>query len=227
MTDLSGSSAILLILWGTIVGLDLVSVPQAMLARPVVVGAVAGWLAGDAEAGLRVGVLFELFALDVLPVGAVRYPDYGPATVAAAALAADSPWQFALGVSAALGLVMAVLGGFSLSMVRRANARAIQRHSAALAAGESGAIRGLQYSSLARDAARAAGLTALGLGCAFVLAEPVVAMDRSTGLGLTLVALGCALSASIGGALRGAGRGPRLRWLGAGALVGLLAAALR
>jgi hypothetical protein len=38
--------------------------------------------------------------------------------------------------------------------------------------------------------------------------------------------LGCGLSAVIGGALRGAGRGPRLRWLGAGALVGLLAAAL-
>ena len=227
MTDLSGSSAILLIIWGTIVGLDLVSVPQAMLARPVVVGAVAGWLAGDVEAGLRVGVLFELFALDVLPVGATRYPDYGPATVAATALAADSPWQFAVGVSTALGLVIAVLGGFSLSMVRRANARAIQRRSAALAAGESGAIRGLQYGSLARDAARAAGLTVLGLACAFLLAEPVAGMDRSTGLGLTLVALGCALSAAIGGALRSAGRGPRLRWLGAGALVGLLAAALR
>ena len=60
----------------------------------------APWRAGspgDVEAGLRVGVLLELFALDVLPVGAVRYPDYGPATVAAVALAAGAPWQFALG----------------------------------------------------------------------------------------------------------------------------------
>jgi mannose/fructose/N-acetylgalactosamine-specific phosphotransferase system component IIC len=227
MTDLPASGTILLVLWGTIVGLDLVSVPQAMLARPIVAGAVAGWLAGDVEAGLRIGVLFELFALDVLPVGAVRYPDYGPATVAAATLASDSPWQFALGVSAAPGLVIAVLGGFSLSAVRRANARAIQRHSAALAAGESGAIRRLQYASLGRDAVRAAGLTALGLACVWALAEPVAQLDRSTGLGLTLVALGCALSAAIGGAIRSAGRGPRLRWLGAGALVGLLAAALR
>lgn len=227
MTDLSASSAILLVLWGTVVGLDLVSVPQAMLARPIVAGAVAGWLAGDVDAGLRVGVLFELFALDVLPVGAVRYPDYGPATVTATALAADSPWQFALGVSAALGLVVAVLGGITLSMVRRANARAIQHRSAALAAGESGAIRQLQYGSLARDGARAAGLTLLGLACAWALAEPVAGLDRSTGLGLTLVAMGCALSAVIGGALRSAGRGLRLRWLGAGALVGLLAAALR
>ena len=226
MTDLAASSALLLVIWGTLVGLDLVSVPQAMIARPVVAGAVAGWLAGDVEAGLRVGVLFELFALDVLPVGAVRYPDYGPATVAATALASDSPWQLALGLSAALGLAIAVLGGFSLQLVRRANARAIQHRSAALAAGESGAIRRLQYSSLTRDATRGAGLTALGLACAWALAQ-FVRPDPATGLGLTLVAVGCGLSAVIGGALRGAGRGPRLRWLGAGALVGLLAAALR
>jgi mannose/fructose/N-acetylgalactosamine-specific phosphotransferase system component IIC len=226
MTDLAPSSALLLVIWGTLVGLDLVSVPQAMIARPVVAGAVAGWLAGDVEAGLRVGVLFELFALDVLPVGAVRYPDYGPATVAATALASDSPWQLALGLSAALGLAIAVLGGFSLQLVRRANARAIQHHSAALAAGESGAIRRLQYGSLTRDAARGAGLTALGLACAWALAQ-YARPDPATGLGLTLVAVGCGLSAVIGGALRSAGRGPRLRWLGAGALVGLIAAALR
>jgi mannose/fructose/N-acetylgalactosamine-specific phosphotransferase system component IIC len=226
MTDLAPSSAILLVIWGTLVGLDLVSVPQAMIARPVVAGAVAGWLAGDVEAGLRVGVLFELFALDVLPVGAVRYPDYGPATVAATALAADSPWQFALGLSAALGLTIAVLGGFGLQLVRRANARAIQHRSAALAAGESGAIRRLQYGSLLRDAMRSAGLTALGLACAWLLGR-YAWLDRSTALGLTLVAVGCGLSAVIGGALRSAGRGPRLRWLGAGALVGLIVAALR
>jgi PTS system mannose-specific IIC component len=226
MTDLAPSIALLLVIWGTLVGLDLVSVPQAMIARPIVAGAVAGWLAGDVEAGLRVGVLFELFALDVLPVGAVRYPDYGPATVAATALAADSPWQFALGLSAALGLGVAILGGFGLQLVRRANARAIQHHSAALAAGESGAIRRLQYGSLLRDALRGAGLTAFGLASAWALGR-YAWLDRSTALGLTLVAVGCGLSAVIGGALRSAGRGPRLRWLGAGALAGLIAAALR
>jgi PTS system mannose-specific IIC component len=226
MTDLSPASALLLVIWGTIVGLDLVSVPQAMVARPVVAGTVAGWLAGDVDAGLRLGVLFELFALDVLPVGAVRYPDYGPATVVAVALASDSPWQISLGFSAALGLALAVLGGFGLQLVRRANARAIQHRAAALAAGESSAIRRLQYGSLLRDAARGAVLTGLGLACAWLLAR-YAWPDPSTALGLTLVAVGCGLSAVIGGALRSAGRGPRLRWLGAGALVGLLGAALR
>ncbi|MGE5091451.1 MAG: PTS sugar transporter subunit IIC, partial [Bacillota bacterium] len=67
----------LLLLWGIITGVDLVSVPQAMLSRPLVAATVAGAILGDVEAGLRVGVVLELFALDVLPVGAVRYPDYG------------------------------------------------------------------------------------------------------------------------------------------------------
>ena len=84
-----------------------------MISRPLVAGAVAGWLAGDVEAGLRIGVLLELFALDVLPIGAVRYPDYGPATVVAAAFAAGAPWEFGLGLSAGLALVLAAAGGWT------------------------------------------------------------------------------------------------------------------
>ncbi len=226
MSELSPQVALSLVLWGTLVGLDLVSVPQAMISRPVVAGAVAGWLAGDVESGLRVGVLFELFALDVLPFGAVRYPDYGPATVVAAALAAGAPWEFSLGLSAALGLVLAVVGGWSLQMVRRSNARAIQQQAAALAAGQSGAIRRLQYGALLRDAARGATLTVLGLGMAVALARGAH-LDRPTAVGLTLVTVGSALSAVVNGAIRSAGRGARLRWLVVGAAAGLALAVLQ
>jgi mannose/fructose/N-acetylgalactosamine-specific phosphotransferase system component IIC len=226
MSEVTPHVALLLVVWGTVVGLDLVSVPQAMLARPIVAGSVAGWLAGDLEAGLRVGVLLELFALDVLPIGAVRYPDYGPATVIGAALAAGAPWELGLGLSAGLALLVAVLGGWTLQLVRRINARAIQRRAAALAAGESGAIRRLQYGGLARDALRGAGLTVLGLAAAWVLAR-WGRVDRETAVGLTLVAVGTALSAAASGAVRSAGRGARLRWLAIGAVTGVILAALR
>jgi PTS system mannose-specific IIC component len=226
MTELSLPQLALLVLWGTLVAVDLVSVPQAMISRPLVAGCVAGWIAGDLEAGLRVGVLFELFALDVLPIGAVRYPDYGPATVAAAALSAGAPWEFGLGLSAALGLVLAVTGGWTLLLVRRSNAWAIQHRAAALAAGEGPAIRRLQYGAILRDAARGALLTTVGLAAAWALAAGAH-LDRSTALGLTLVSVGCALSASVNGAVRSAGRDARLRWLAAGALAGLLTAVLR
>jgi mannose/fructose/N-acetylgalactosamine-specific phosphotransferase system component IIC len=226
MSELPLHAAALLVLWGAVVGLDLVSVPQAMLSRPLVAGTVAGWLVGDLEAGLRVGVLLELFALDVLPIGAVRYPDYGPATVAAAALAAGAPWELGLGLSVTLGLLLAVLGGWTLQLVRRSNARAIQRHSAALAAGESRAIRWLQYGALLRDASRAAGLTLLGLALAWG-ATRYVHLDRRTAVGLTLVVIGAGISAAAGGAVRSAGRGARLKWLLAGMAAGILLVVLR
>lgn len=226
MSGLAVDSVLLLVAWGAIVALDLVSLPQALLARPLVAGTVAGWLAGDVQAGLRVGVLLELFALDVLPIGAARYPDYGPATVAGAALAAGAPWELGLGVAAALGLLLAAVGGWSLQLVRQWNAEALRRRAAALAAGEGAVVRALQYRAVLRDALRGGALTALGLGAAWIIAH-AWHPDRRTAVALTLVAIGAALAAAVNGALRSAGRGRRLRWLTAGAAIGTLLAVLR
>jgi mannose/fructose/N-acetylgalactosamine-specific phosphotransferase system component IIC len=225
MIDFSPHVVIPLLLWGTLVGLDLVSVPQAMISRPLVAGVVSGMLAGDLEAGVRIGVLFELFALDVLPAGAVRYPDYGPATVGAVALGVGTPWELGLGISAALGLVLAVLGGWSLQVVRRSNARAIQRRAAALAAGESSAIRRLQYGGILRDTTRGFVLTLAGLVLASTIADSV-RLDRQTAVAFTLVAIGSALAAAASGAFRTSGRGSRLKWLVAGVAAGVLLAVL-
>ena len=214
-----------LLLWGTLVGLDLVSVPQAMISRPLVAGTVAGALAGDTEAGLRIGILFELFALDVLPVGAVRYPDYGPATVGAVALGVGTPWELGLGISTAFGLILAMLGGWSLQVVRRWNARAIQSRAAALAAGESSAIRWLQYGGILRDALRGFTLTLAGLVLASTFSDSI-RLDRPTAVAFTLVAIGSALAAAVNGAFRGSGRGTRLKWLVAGVGVGIVLAVL-
>jgi mannose/fructose/N-acetylgalactosamine-specific phosphotransferase system component IIC len=225
VTEFSPHVVFPLLVWGTLVGLDLVSVPQAMISRPVVVGVVAGAFAGDIQAGLRIGVLFELFALDVLPVGAVRYPDYGPATIGAVALGAGTPWELGLGISTAFGLVLAVLGGWTLQVVRRWNARAIQRRAAALAAGESSAIRRLQYGGIGRDALRGFILTLAGLVLASTISESV-RLDRQTAVAFTLVAIGSALAAAMSSAFRGSGRGTRLKWLIAGLAVGIVVAVL-
>lgn len=215
-----------LVLWGTLVGLDLVSVAQSMIARPFVAGGVAGLLLGDPMAGLRAGVLLELFALDVLPVGAARYPDYGPATIAAAALLAGTPWEVSLGLAGTVGLLVSVLGGWSLQQLRRLNAEAVQRHAAALAAGESSAIRRLQYAGIIRDAVRSALLTTIGLAGAWA-AERWLTLDRRTAVALTLVVIGAGLAAAVGGALRSAGRGRRRSWLAAGLAVGAAVAVFR
>ena len=114
-----------LLVWGTIVGVDLVSFPQAMLNRPLVAASVTGFLIGDLEAGLRIGLLLECFALDVIPIGATRYPDFGPASVVATAvvpviigalclrgaLPVGSRW-----IAAALGAGGGCLGGLVLHL---------------------------------------------------------------------------------------------------------------
>ena len=100
--------------WGTLVGVDLVSLPQMMIARPLVAGTIAGAILGDIPTGLKLGIVFELLQYDILPVGAVRYPEYGPATVAAVAtaLAAGAAGTLRLvGRGPNLGWFAAGLGG--------------------------------------------------------------------------------------------------------------------
>ncbi len=219
MTGADGFTLLLLLLWGALAGIDLVSVPQAMFSRPLVAGTVAGALLGDVGAGLRVGAVLELFALDVLPVGAVRYPDYGAAAVGAAAIAAGSPWELGLGVAVGIGLLLSAVGGWSLLALRRLNADAVGRHAAALRSGEPSVIRRLHLASIARDVVRSLLLAGLALGVAGVTLR-WVRLDRGTAAALTIAAVGAAAASALGGAARGAGTGSRRRWLAAGGAVG-------
>src|SRR5439155_24481109 len=74
-----------LLVWGTLVGLDLVSVPQMMIARPIVAGAGAGAVLGGLAAGLEARALVGLVPFDRVAVGGRRRPGDGPATAAAVA----------------------------------------------------------------------------------------------------------------------------------------------
>lgn len=228
MNDPAIGALVLLGLWATLAGLDLVSVPQGLLSRPIVVGAASGWILGDPAAGFRIGVLLELFDLDVLPVGAVRYPDYAAATAGAVLAAAGAPTGWALGPATALGLLLASLGGFSLQAVRHANATAVRRAAAGLAAGDLGTIRGLQLGGIARDFARAAVLAGLAIGAGLLArAWPWTGEPLHLAVALSIALIGAGVSAAASGALRNAGRGLRLRWVAAGAVAGLAWAMLR
>ena len=80
-----------LALLGAVLGLDVVTFPQAMVSRPLVSATLAGAFAGRTEAGLLAGATLELFALETLPFGASRYPEWGSASVVGGALAAGAP----------------------------------------------------------------------------------------------------------------------------------------
>jgi PTS system mannose-specific IIC component len=207
-------------LWGTLVGLDLVSVPQGLLSRPIVAASVAGWLLGDAVAGLHCGMVLELYALDVLPIGASRYPDFGIAAVAAGAAAALGPPGMAPALAGIVGLPLALLGGWTLHRLRRHNAASVQRRLDRVAAGDARAIWELQRNGLIRDAIRSLLVTAVGLGfVAAVLTIPWSGL-RHVNL-LSWAAVSGGLISVLSGAVRSSGFGARRRWLAVGLGLGL------
>lgn len=231
---MSEGVGVALVLWGTLVGLDLVSVPQMMIARPLVAGAGAGLLLGDLRTGLVVGLVLELFQYDILPVGAVRYPEYGPGTIAAAAVAhgagglaaaggtGEPGGVLTLGLGVLVGLITAMAGGLSLHQLRRLNARVVHAADGVLEAGDRAALVRLHAAAIARDALRAALVTALGLGLAWVARFAVGTLTARDLALLDSVAVGAAFAAAAAGLLRVVGPGTALRWLAAGLVGGAL-----
>src|SRR6185503_11361923 len=144
-----------LVLWGTVVGVDLVSLPQMMIARPIVAGTIAGVILGDIPTGLKLGVVFELLQYDILPVGAVRYPEYGPATIAAVATAHAATGALGLGLGTVVGLVTGLVGGVAMHLLRRINSRIVHAAAATLEAGDPKALVRLHAGGLLRDGVRA------------------------------------------------------------------------
>jgi PTS system mannose-specific IIC component len=208
-----------LLAWGVVVGLDLVSVAQVMVARPFAAGIVAGLIAGDPVAGGVVGVTLELFALDLLPVGAARYPDYGPAAVAAAATAVGAPGVLGLGPAVAVGLLVAYAGEVSLQVVRHFNSDDARRNREGLDRGDVRSIRRVHARGLLRDGVRVLLVTAAGLALAAAVRR-WLPLDLPGAVLVATVAVGAALAVGATGALRLAGRGSGRAWLAAGFLTG-------
>lgn len=204
---------------GTLVGMDLVSVGQLMIARPLVAGTLAGAILGDAGTGLMVGVLLELFALDVMPVGAVRYPDYGIGAVVAAATAVQGPNALGVGFAVALGLLVAYVGEKAMVVVRRRNSQDVRGLTDRLDAGDLRAVEALQYRGVLRDALRALLLTGGGIAAAHTLRLLPPITTRGAVL-LAVGVFGAAIGTAAAGAMRLSGRGLRLKWLTLGVVAG-------
>jgi mannose/fructose/N-acetylgalactosamine-specific phosphotransferase system component IIC len=186
-------------LLGAFLGLDVVSFPQVMISRPIVASTFAGMLGGSASDGLLAGVFLEMMALETLPVGASRYPEWGTASVVGGALYvsrrgdATSALLFAM-----LGaMVTAWVGGWSMYALRRLNGRWAKRALPALASGDASVVTWLQLRGIGADLLRGFGLTAIALA----LLAPItsIAIARGNGDSATIRAVLVAVAVSIAG----------------------------
>jgi mannose/fructose/N-acetylgalactosamine-specific phosphotransferase system component IIC len=219
-----------LALLGGLLGLDVVSFPQAMISRPIVAATLGGAFVGDPSSGLLMGATLELIALDTLPLGASRYPEWGSASVVGGALFAASPAHPAGSMAiAVLGtLAAAWVGGWTMVKLRELNARWAWQRRAALAAGSRDAVIGLQLLGLTADLVRAALLTAVAYG---VLAPTVRAAVGVWGVDARLsraVVVGASITVAAGAGWKIFHSTLGVRWTFlAGIAAGAAAAALR
>ena len=148
---------------GGFAGLDTVSFPQAMISRPLVAATMGGAMVGAPASGLLIGAVLELIALETLPVGASRYPEWGSASVVAGALygRTDPGVTGALVVAVLGALVVAWIGGWTMVTLRQRNAAVARRRRAGLDAGSRGAVLDVQLAGLTADFLRALALSAL------------------------------------------------------------------
>lgn len=148
---------------GGVLGLDVVSFPQAMISRPLVAATLAGALIGQAESGLLLGAALELIALETLPFGASRYPEWGSASVVGGAIFASYPSHPAGAMILAMFAALATtwVGGWTMVKLRQRNAVWAGRHREALEAGARGTVVSLQLKGMTADLVRGSVLTAL------------------------------------------------------------------
>jgi PTS system mannose-specific IIC component len=143
-----------------VLGLDVVSFPQAMISRPIVAATLGGAFLGAPMAGLAVGAALECLALESLPVGASRYPEWGSASVVAGALGArdvsglTAPHPGAFAIAVAAGVAIAWFGGATMIKHRQLIAAFARPRLPQLAAGNRNTVIGLQVFGMTADLAR-------------------------------------------------------------------------
>jgi PTS system mannose-specific IIC component len=191
-----------LALLGGLLGMDTVSFPQAMLSRPLVAATLGGALIGSPMSGLFIGAALELIALETLPFGASRYPEWGSAAVVGGALFASVPAHPPGAMTLALiaSLATAWVGGWTMVKLRQRNAKWAQRSRAALDAGARGTVIGLQLRGMTADILRGAILTAIAVAVFTPLNQASLAEWSIDARASRAIAVGVATSVAGGAA---------------------------
>jgi mannose/fructose/N-acetylgalactosamine-specific phosphotransferase system component IIC len=165
-------------LLGALLGLDVVSFPQAMVSRPIVAATLAGAFIGNPPAGLLIGVVLEMIALDTLPFGASRYPEWGSAGVVGGALFAAQPPAMpgALPASLLAALLTASISGWSMVVLRRLIASRLERTRDRIEEGSRDALLSLHISGMSMDLLRGGLVTITAMMIFAPLVRAIVAI---------------------------------------------------
>ena len=202
-------------LLGGVLGLDVVGFPQAMISRPLVAATAGGALLGHSMSGLMIGAALELIALETLPFGAARYPEWGSAATVGGAVYAnhfgDPPGAMAMAVMAAVATGW--IGGWSMIQLRYANARIARSRRHALEAGARGTVIGLQIGGLSADLLRGILLSGIAYAVFNPLGTALIGLWKIDGRLSRAVVVGVAAAVATGAAWKLFHSVPWARWV--------------
>jgi len=149
-----------------------------MVSRPIVAATLAGAFIGNPPAGLLIGVVLEMIALDTLPFGASRYPEWGSAGVVGGALFAAQPPTMpgALPASLLAALLTASISGWSMVVLRRLIASRLERTRDRMEEGSRDALLSLHISGMSMDLLRGGLVTITAMMIFAPLVRAIVAV---------------------------------------------------
>lgn len=187
-----------LLLLGAWSALDGSAVGQILVSRPMISATLAGWALGDPSAGLLVGMILEGAYLAEIPAGGARFPEPGPAGVAATLAFVRLGQAGGLAVGLGLGVVISSIGGASVVAQRYLNGKLVRPLEGRPV--RPGSVAARHWACIGTDAVRGMILSAVGLAAALLLPVGLVgswplSMHVSVALFLmpTLLTLGALL----------------------------------
>jgi PTS system mannose-specific IIC component len=166
------------------------------------------------------GATLELIALDTLPFGASRYPEWGSAAVVGGALFAAHPAHPAgsMAVAVIAALATSWVGGWTMVKLREGNAHWAAHRRAALDAGSRGAVIELQLLGMTADFVRGAVLTVVAYVVFAPISEAALALWKTDARLSRAVVVAVAASVAASGVWKIFHAVPLARWFFVGGL---------
>lgn len=166
---------------GGIVAMDTAAAWQIMISQPVVACPLLGWLLGDVQLGLTIGILLELPWLINIPMGGVHGAEGNLGAVVATSLsiylkaAGVNTENIVIIISILYSLLISRIGMVMVDYMRQANLRLLHQADIAAQHGELGRITWLNMMGVIYSFVMGAGLVGIGYWLGVLAVKPVAA----------------------------------------------------
>jgi mannose/fructose/N-acetylgalactosamine-specific phosphotransferase system component IIC len=171
---------ILITMLGGLASLDKTEAYQTMFSQPLFTGVIIGFLLRDLSIGIKMGILFQLAYLWVLPIGTALFPDPSIGAIVGTfgfiALSRFFPNRADLVLLFIILyiLLFSLFAGCSLIKQRKLNQRLIRKADLYAKEGEISKINKLFFSGLLTSFGRGVVLTGLGILGLYILLKPII-----------------------------------------------------